>query len=475
MRRAREGFTLAVSLLSAISLLNSTSGCGEPPHTPPRNVVLIILDTLRADRLGAERAGHSISPSLDALGQRSVVFEQAITNSTWTLPALSALFSGQYLTKKVQNDTLRVSMVEELRDAGFTTVAVNEGGYFARGFGMHRGFEKFMQLGRHQRGRKETGGFAEPAGEEGRAIAQTFRVAHEWLGERAVAEPFFLVVHTYETHIPYLRHTYTAEMDRGQLGDRFGIFSAGLVNQGVVEPTQSELDYVRALYDGGVTTADGYVGRLLDYLAELGIADETLIVVTSDHGEDLGDRTPLAPGSHGHNLHDELARVPLIVFDPTRPYPVNRVTAQVRTIDIMHTIFDLLGLATTTQSHGRSLVPLMLRDEEEDRPAFSRVQIADGTERRNMYSLRKGSRKLIVIPGPPTRPEETRVDLYDLESDPEEQQPIGNREPATRDAMLGELTALRNELAVDGLPVLKSNDGVVPSLRDQLRALGYVE
>lgn len=458
---------LSFVLLTATLAIGS-GGCAEPPR--PRNAVLIVLDTLRADRLDARRNDAPIAPELAALGARGVVFEQAISNSSWTLPTLSALFSGQYLSARVQNEKLLISMVEELRDAGFSTVTVNEGGYFNRHYGMERGFSEFMQPGKKPSKRRRAKRAAADADELG--IEQTFEAAQQWLRTRDATKRFFLVVHTYETHLPYVRGTFTEGVERGNLGERYDRVATGMIAEGTYVPTPAELDYVRALYDGGVASADAHVGMLLAALEELGLGKDTIVVVTSDHGEDLGDRVPVRPGFHGHTLYDELTRVPLIIHDPTQSFRVANVTAQVRTIDIMHTVFDLLGVATSVQGHGRSLVPMMLGDEADDRPAFSRQQTAAGTKRRNIYSLRTSEHKLLVHPD---RPAAEQTEFYDLSADPGEQRPISDPDDEMRAAMRAELEALRRQLDADGAPVLKDNQKATPQLRDRLRALGYVE
>ena len=465
--------TIAILAIAAGMMLTSIMGCGETRR--PRNAVLIILDTLRPDRLSLYGGERPTSPVLDRLGERGVVFEQAVTNATWTLPALSGLLSGRYLTAEVQNITLQRSMVEELQQAGWTTAAFTEGGYFRRDFGMNRGFDVFFERGRNRMLTKKERVKKIPEEEKATEITRTFSLAREWLRNHDKSVPFFLVVHTYEPHIPYLRTTFSEGMDRGGLGERFALLSAGLIHQGKLEVTDASLEYIRALYDGDILHADRYVGELLATLEELSLSGDTLIVVTSDHGEDLGDREPMAPGYHGHSVHDEVALVPLIIFDPTTTYKKRRVSAQVRTIDTMHTILDLLGIESAGDRHGRSLVPMMTGRETEDRPAFTRLQSEEGSPRRDMYALRENQKKLIVIPPRPGEAEEESVSLYDLSTDPGELDPIGDEDPATESRMLEELERLRAELDAQGSPVLKAPKATPKPIQDQLRALGYIE
>jgi arylsulfatase A-like enzyme len=235
------------------------------------------------------------------------------------------------------------------------------------------------------------------------------------------------------------------------------------------------LEYVRALYDGGVAEADRYVGVLLATLEEAGLSEETAVIVTRDHGEELGDRDRNNPGLHGHSVYDEVSSVPLIIYDPTRSYPPRRIDVQVRAIDTMHTVLDLLGVPGPEGSDGRSLLPVMLGEESADRPAFIRLHEHPKLSRRDMYSLREGMRKPIVIPSDPRRPGRPGVAFFDLEADPRERVEAGDREPERRAAMLSRLTRIRQELEAEGLPNFRPVPTAPESLQDKLRALGYLE
>jgi arylsulfatase A-like enzyme len=438
-----------------------SSGCGRGSDARLDGVVFVVVDALRAGGLSAYGNPRPTSPRIDALAERGVLFERAVSAASWTLPGFAGLLSGRYPTAQVLDGRLRISLVERLREAGFRTAAFTEGGYVSSFFGVDRGFEAFAE----QEGPVElrVGGLR--LHERGGGIEVTFRSAEEWLRTNRDSR-FFLMVHTYEVHTPYRRLEYAAALERGRLPETFETDDASRFATGVAPVSEAELAYVRALYDGGVAAADREVGRLIDALEALGLADRTLVVLTSDHGEDLGERPPLRPGNHGHSLYDELLLVPLIVHDPRPGAPVGRVAYQVRSVDVMPTILDLLGVPAPEGLDGRSLVGLMGGGETGDRLAYARIQTAGVRE-----MARDASHKLIrnAFPIVPT------IELYDLAEDPGESRNLAKQRServAQLEVALGEL---RSSVADEGPPSFEPQQTVPAELRERLRALGYAQ
>lgn len=454
---------MAQILAIAICLVVAAAGCAADPR--PRNAVLIVLDTLRADRLSAYGHERPTSPHLDALAEQGVLFENAVTNAPWTLPAMVALLSGQYPTAEVFRDGLRRSLVEELREAGWTTAAFTEGGFVSRNFGLDAGFDVFRE---HVP--TDTPENIWERGPQGSEIEQTFAWATDWLAENG-HERFFLLVHTYEPHMPYRRRSFAAELPRGHLEETFELpAKLGMTREKTV-PDAAELEYIRALYDGGVLAADQHVGQLLDTLEALDLADETLVVVTSDHGEALGYRDPARVAEHGHTLYDGLLLVPLIVHNPSVDYPVRRVEAQVRTVDVLPTILDLLGAPAAPHPYGRSLAPLMRGEETESRMAWAKIPHHSIVGSVVTLGLRTGTHKLIVEPGGARR-----VELYDLERDPDERTNLAARDPEHAQRLRLELREIAQDLRSRGVPRYHAKaDASSEQVREQLRALGYVD
>lgn len=444
-------------------------GAGAPR---PTGVVLVVFDTLRADRLSAYGNPRETSPVFDALAERGVLFEQAVSVAPWTLPSMIGLLSARFPSARVyEGERLTVSAVEALRAAGVDTAAFTEGGFASARFGFDRGFDVYEEregavaLGDPGTGADGPGGGARPRG----GIGATFEAAAAWLEARpADAGPFFLLVHTYEPHTPYQRLFFTAGLGSGRLESASLELSEQMrIRRGEIALGPEELAYLAALYDGGVRVADGWLGKLLEALRRRGIDGQTALIVTSDHGEDLGERDPALAAEHGHSLFDELLRVPLLVHDPTRRYPRARSPVQVRTLDVMPTVFDLLGLAPPEGAHGTSLLPVMRGDETAPRVAFARLT-RKGKPR---AAVRDGRFKWIRELGPSAE----REDLYDLRADPGERAPLGAPPPEALDARRALdrfLETLDDEGALDfALPV----DDLPAGLREQLRALGYLE
>ena len=451
-------------LLSILIALPVVVACDTQPSA--KSAVLIVLDTLRADRLGVYGHSRPTSPHIDQLASEGIVFENAISYGAWTLPAITALLTGSYPTKLEFDAGLARSLVENLSSGGVQTAAFTEGGYVSHHFGINRGFAVYQDPDSAIR----VGDQANPPGV---AIRRTFSAAENWLRQNA-DRPFFLFIHTYEVHIPYLRSRFAQKLPRGELGAVVNIGENQRIRDGEVKLGREEQRYLAALYDGGVRVADREVGRFISLLNELGIADQTLVVVTSDHGEDLGDRYPHYAAEHGHSLYDELVRIPLIIREPQRERSPRRITQTVRSVDIMPTILDLLGVKHPA-GDGSSLVPLVRGREAGHRVALSH-NLRFGPER---LALRMGEFKLIrnVSPDPSEPPVDANapaVEFYDLSSDPDERSNLASGRPSEVARLQRELDASLERTKIHGAANFGPRPALAPELEQQLEALGYI-
>jgi arylsulfatase A-like enzyme len=455
----------------ALALLAALPACAPAAH--PKNAVLIVLDTLRADGLSSYGNPRPTSPVLDALARDGALFETVVSNAPWTLPAMVGLMTGEYPTARTYDSGLRRSLVLQLQEAGYATVAFTEGAFVSRRYGFDLGFQDFRE---HEGSVPFLLEEAARDPEPDRGIEKTFGWARSWLAEHGRERPFFLLVHTYEPHVPYRRLTFAEGMPRGRLGPTFEAGSAISAKRSELAVNDVELAYIRALYDGGVAACDRSVGELLAELERLGIAQETLVVVTSDHGEDLGDRPPLRPGNHGHALYDEQLRVPLILRDPTQRFAVDRVTAQVRLVDVMPTILDLLGLPASEDRTGRSLVPLLRGKQSDLRLAWSEIPHHALIDPGVRWSVRTASHKLILTPPPPGSGGEARLELYDLRADAKERSNLASRDPRLRAELMQQFRRVARELGESGPAVYREvSEQPDPKLHERLRSLGYAE
>lgn len=345
------------------------------------NVLLVSIDTLRADRLSIFGAERETSPRIDRWARGAAVrFERAIASAPWTLPSHLSLFSGREAIRhgiQHPNAVLPGSMellAERFRAGGWATAAVTGGGRFHPRYGFSRGFERYAHFsGNHREEELEW--------ELGRAM--------EFLGQDS-GRPFFLFLHTYEVHDPYReRHPHYERlggrpapegMSTAQIRLRFdGADSGG----GVGPPSHSlrwldgprdgqplapaELPLARDRYDSEIAHVDEAFGSILDRLAALGLADDTIVALVSDHGEAFGEE-----GNFGHGYLDESnVRVPMLVSFPDRRGAGRAIDRQVRLVDVAPTLLEAAGLPPLPGIEGRSLLPLLGDGAPPPREAFT--------------------------------------------------------------------------------------------------------
>lgn len=336
------------------------------------NVVLISLDTLRRDRLSAYGYSTATSPAIDGwAAEKGVLFENAVAASPRTLPSHVSMFTGlDPLSHGVNHHApapLHLStLAEKLRRAGYSTFSTAGGGLMSPQFGLAQGFDEFFTWSGWP------GGFEEIEHELEHAVKVLNRVADD---------NFFLFFHTFEIHDPYQSRPpfsdrcYTGSEDpesRSYLfgalprprntGDGFLLqhdlvkWKVGTSVDSAIPATKGDLELASCLYDSGIHFADQHVSKLLGQLEELGLLDDTLIVLTSDHGESLGERE----GQFKHAyLVDENLMIPLVIDFPGQDYEGVSVSTQVATVDIVPTILDYLNIELDASLDGVSLLPLL--------------------------------------------------------------------------------------------------------------------
>ena len=337
---------------------------------PLLNLVLISVDTLRPDHLSLYGYPRETTPRLDErAGRGAVVFERAIASAPWTLPSHASIFTGLDAVRHGVNQhwglpPSLLTLAEVLRGHGYATHAVTGGGFVHQQYGFAQGFDAYESF-------SDRMGFA---GELDAGVARA-KERLEALRDRN----FFLFFHTYAVHNPFRPHqphlwrltgrTTRAMVDVDVLpaeevdGFRSRRALVEIVDGERVEAADGAVrDLAVDLYDGAVAYTDERLDDLLDALDDLGLAERTLIVFTSDHGELFGEH-----GQFNHvSLFDENVLVPLAFFDPELPPGVRRVSHQVRSIDLLPTILDRLGLPPPEGIDGRSFAPLLRRRERAD-------------------------------------------------------------------------------------------------------------
>ena len=504
------------SLLAGLGLI----GCGATDSDPP-NVVVVLLDTLRPDRLGTYGCERGTSPVLDAMADEFFVFEHAQSSAPWTAPSLISLMTSSYPDVHGVHsfpipDRLTAALptlAEVLQRAGYDTAAFTEGGYAKGDFGLDRGFRIYPN------NPGDEGGYASNVAHPSRLSANLDRTL-EWLREDR-EDPFLLFFHTYEVHLPlrapeedirlfvpdfdedeHMRLFHGAidgwnerrELDLAgarALGRR--LFQLGFSQLGFAQlpriqerrdlmaaaealgvsfefdvaiRERANRQWVQDLYDAEVHYTDRELARLWDALASEGLEENTIVVIVSDHGESLGEHDRLG---HGDHLHEELLHVVLMMRIPGSEHAPRRIPEIVRSIDVMPTLLELVGVSAEGLSlQGESLMPLM-RGVGSAHYAFSHATHSDGGNDRR-HSIRSDRWRLIVDLATDA------VELYDTRNDGSETANLADEHPDVVADLLERLNAqrkddeLRRSIVGDPNATKLSPDS---DLLDDLRGLGY--
>ncbi len=433
------------------------AACNRAPAElpkPPISIVLLSIDTLRADHLGCYGYSRPTSPRLDALANDAVLFEHARTPVPWTTAAhMTMLTSLEPDVHKVTHTALaetRFTGPERLHEAGYATGGFVNATALDHRFGFTRGFDAYEYVDR----------------ETGSAVVN--RKALDWLASVG-GRPFFLFVHYYVVHNPYdppeefrapFVSAYRAEdVERTHIGPYHG-------------PATFSDDQRRAmidLYDGGVRFGDHEAGVLLDGLQKLGVLDRTAVFVTSDHGEGFGEHGLY---NHGNSLYEELLHVPLIVRLPGKLGAGRRVSTAVSHVDLLPTFLALAGIGDVSGLMGRSLLPALRGDTLPDEPVWG-----DGA---GSQALIDGSWKVIVngegrakrIPGWKNA---GPIELFDLANDPAEKQNLAEARPADAQRLAERARGVQSDHRMLAKAVATSHQELPDDVRERLKSLGYLE
>lgn len=383
--RARR--TAPVTTLSAAVFVAILAACGSELHIPPApNVVLIVLDTVGSNHVGTYGYERDTTPNIDGLARDGLVFENAIAQSSWTLPSFGSMMTSRYPSEifgeMMSNSTPSepvLTLTEVLADAGYRTLSVTTNPYTSKIFRLMEGFD---------RSDYETGASATWVID--RAI-EALDAAHAEEGEGGAA-PFFLYLHFMDTHFPL---TVPAPFDShfptldGLPHDRTARYRLEYGDPNLLGTHEFDVyrSHTLALYDGGLRYIDAELGRLVEHLKRSGLYENSVLVVASDHGQEFWDHGTEAmamglehfqrPGvyglGHGHTLFAELIHVPLI-FHGTK-VPRGRVERQVRNIDIAPTILGLTGAEDPRfEAQGVDLFAQLGEDDLADLPALSETR-----------------------------------------------------------------------------------------------------
>lgn len=435
-RRSSVGLLVLACIASGCSARREASA----PPAIPQHVLFITIDTLRADHLGCYGSADVATPNMDRLAREGAIVEHASVHAPITRPSHVSIFTGLYPAQHGIRDNISralapdvPTMAEAFKRAGFDTAGFVSSIVLSSQSGLGRGFEEFsdrFELGADANDEARFLDILEKRGD----VAVNGAIA--WLEQHVRTSPrMFVWVHLYDPHAPYE----------------------------APEPYASR--YAGRPYDGEVAWSDELVGRVEAALTRLAIADRTLVVLTSDHGEALGEH---GEAVHGYFLYEATLSVPLLLRGPG-VRAGTRISSVVGSVDLFPTVLELSGVPlpnTTRAIAGRSFVPLLRGlARSADRPTFAESltpRIHYGWS--DLRSIRDDRWKFILAP---------RSELYDLTRDPRERHDLSAEQPGRTRALR---SALERHLADEGASAIHAAQaGDVPiDLVERLGALGYV-
>ncbi len=452
---------------------------------------------LRPDHLGCYGYARETSPNIDRLAANGVLFENAFSSTSWTLPAHAALFTG--LADSVHGctdtnmrlDERLVTMAERFRAAGYATAGFFSGPYLHPVFGLGQGFDVYEDCTSYP---KLSARYAKENGTvDGMKIwtashnditsPRVYKAVRHWLrsNERT---PFFLFIHLWDVHYDFMPPPpYNRMFDPDYDGT---ITSRDFLNNPAINKNmpRRDLEHLIALYDGEIAWTDEHIGKIMSELSDLGLTDSTVVVLLSDHGTEFFEH-----GLKGHRetLYDEVIHIPLIIRWPQRLPTGARLEPQVRIVDVLPTVLELAGLEAPQKIMGQSLLPLVDTGTlPHDNLVVAELMTDAGTLtvdghwapkdprfeiQHRLRAFRRPDHKLIYD----LNRDETQI--FDLGKDPGEQMPVGP-DDAT-------IAAAAQKDAEEGRKWLSDYDAFVgahskaseipPHVQEKLQVLGYVE
>ncbi len=460
--RYRGGWLATTGLAYSFALALSL-GCGDTQTTAPEvalpaaphPIIVLDIDTLRADRLGTYGYDGYTSPTIDQLAAQGVVFEWTFSQAPNTGPSQASILTGLYPSthgKIADEDQIPQSvetLAEALRRHGYSAAAFVDGGFMSAEFGGDQGFEPYND---------SRGGGLKKIGPK----------VDRWLAEHA-EEDFFLLIHTYDVHTPYAPpQDYQDRFTAGLAAPTPGFapspkeLEAIRLSRYSGEPRQlsaNDLAWASALYDAGIRWVDDWLKGFLERLERLGLLDRATLVVISDHGEEFQE--------HGSVLHEKLystvTRVPLILRPPGG-IAGRRISAVVQTIDLMPTLLELAGAAPVAGVQGSSLLPL-IRGEQ---TAGARLAVSESPFFGQRRAITVGDYRLLW-----TRSSE-QIELYRFRDDRAEATDLTQAEPEQAARLRQGLAGWQQMVDQSHIHSAESSRPAAETL-EQLRALGYLQ
>ena len=444
-------------VLLVLSLAASCSGCREAESPEAPNLLWITVDTLRSDRLGCYGHTRDTSPAIDALASRGVRFERAYATAPWTTPSITSMLTGRMPSSHGLYRTGRSlppgidSLPRQLANAGYRTWGIVSNLLIGKSNGFDKHFERFDES------------FAR--GERSVSTTGVIEIAERWLGElEEFDDPFLLYVHLFDPHVEYIRHR-----DVGYAAERGGVLtgeeSFRILRKHAERVGEAERSFLLDLYDEEVRFTDNGIALLLERLDELGLTDSTLIVMTSDHGEEIFERGWIG---HTRTLFEELVRVPLIFAGPG--VPEGRTVAEpVSLVELPEALRQLLFRNASASPDRLAARVLDLAPPADPPPVVFEVDFIDlrNPEREAHFSsIVRGQMKLI------RNDKSGELALFNLEKDPRERRNLAERRAEKVAELEVQLDQALAKLRIDPLPIHERQ--LDEDELEALEGLGYV-
>jgi arylsulfatase A-like enzyme len=455
--------TLSRLFVPALLLL-PLGGCFLPEVTSPPNVLLITLDSLTASHLGCYGYERETSPHIDAFAKQATLFRRAFATAPWTLPTHASIMTGKYpfehgaRTFKIREDAVReypldesfLTLAEALQQEGFSTAAITANtGYLAPRWKLTQGFDVYEN-------------------ERVNGILIN-KAAFKWLDAHG-GEPFFLFLNYMDTHSPYetkkpnKRPDFLAHVSTRRAGPMFADLTTRLINGEEPRP-EAELQLLRDLYDIGIANLDEYLQALFDGLRERGLYEDTMIVLTSDHGEYFGEHGLV---EHGKDVYHNGLWIPLIIKYPNQNQG-KILDKEVSSVDIPRLVFSRFPRDTA-----RRYLP-HFSGEPGDHLVISEQYYAHPTHWRPEWRHRFNRERTVVYDWPYKliRSSDGDHELFDLESDPDETQNLIEQKPNVAARLRSQLERFKADRVEILEPGIKAN-APTPEEIEELKALGYL-
>lgn len=446
---------MCLSILLAAVL----TGCSRRTKIPrPDHIIIVTVDAVRPDHLGCYGYSQNISPNIDQLARQGVVFDNAYANAPWTKPSVASLFSSlrPNIHRTVDRDHSLpdqiLTMAERLKENGYFTCFINGGNPLIHEFRFDQGFDFYDYR-------------------ESLDSAEVIRGLSSFLSQ-AQGKRIFAYIHLMDTHLPY--HLHDGNRDLAENAPR-NFVPGEFERRDVREPTSrdelapEDKAHLVDLYDEQIRYSDRSVGEMVAMFRDAGILDRSLLVLTSDHGEELWDHDNY---EHAHTLYEEVLRVPLIMMG--EGLPPGRLKSRVRLIDILPSIMELVEPRFKKGEIAGESVWRYLRKDNGKCPVFAAGTL-HGDEK---FCLIKDDWKVILNTKDLTtnrpligfRAEDT-VELYDLKTDPREKHNLRDEKPKVLAGLLKELASLINTKS----PIEARKEILDEKTVERLRSLGYIQ